>query len=138
MTRKPPPPPTEQALRALAKHRKTVSDDKRRDIEKALAYLRKTNATINVSTVSRRAKVTRKTIHKHKDLLAVIDQYRHHPSTAEPPQPGRDTTIVAAMRRKIAAQDSEIRELKATIAHHVTTIELLHGQLDDARLDHGT
>ncbi|MFN6554761.1 DUF6262 family protein [Mycolicibacterium septicum] len=138
MTRKPPPPPTEQALRALANYRKKTSDDKRRDIEKALAHLRKTNATINVSTVARRAKVTRKTIHKHKDLLAVIDQYRHHPSTTERPQLGRDTSIMAAMRRKITAQDSEIRELKATIAQHVTTIELLHGRLDDARHDHGT
>uniref|UniRef100_UPI003F58AC12 DUF6262 family protein n=1 Tax=Mycolicibacterium neoaurum TaxID=1795 RepID=UPI003F58AC12 len=130
MSRKPPPPPTEKALLGLAKHRKAISAAKRRDIEKALAHLRKTNATINVSTVARRAGVTRKTIHKHKDLLAVIDQYRHHPHTGAPAQPGRDTSILAAMRRKIATQDAEIRELKATIAQHVTTIELLHGQLD--------
>lgn len=130
MNRPKPPPPTDKALRGLETYRDSVSNDKRRDIEKAIAHLRKTRATINVSTVAARAGVTRKTIYKHPDLIAVIDQYRHHRDTAEPPTTGRDTSIVTALRRKIAAQDSEIRELKATLAQQVTTIELLYGQLD--------
>jgi hypothetical protein len=131
MSRPKPPPPTAKALRGLETYRDTVSNDKRRDIEKAIAYLRKTNATINVSTVAARAGVTRKTVYKHPDLIAVIDQYRHQPASAEQTTTGRDTSIVAALRRKIAAQDSEIRELKTTIAQQVTTIELLYGQLDN-------
>lgn len=81
MTRTPPPPPTDKAKAALAKYRDSVSAAKRRDIEKAINHLRKTDATINVSTVARRAKVTRKTVLKHDDLMAIIDQYRYRPPT---------------------------------------------------------
>ena len=85
MSRPKPPPPTQKALDALAKHRDSRSDEKRRDIEKAITYLRKTNAEINFSTVSRRAKVSRKTIYKHDDLVALIKQYRDRPTTAGGP-----------------------------------------------------
>lgn len=83
MTRTPPPPPTDKAKAALAKYRDSVSAAKRRDIEKAINHLRKTDATINVSTVARRAKVTRKTVLKHDDLMAIIDQYRYRPPTGK-------------------------------------------------------
>lgn len=125
-----PPPPSDKALQGLAKHRDTVSKDKRRDIEKAIRHLRKTNSTINVSTVAQRAGVQRKTVHKHPDLIAVIDQYRKQPAPTEPPTNGRETTIVTALRRRLAAKDKQIKQLQATVAQQKTTIELLYGQLD--------
>lgn len=132
MTRTPPPPPSANAKAALAKHRDAVSDAKRRAIEKAIAHLRKTNAVLNVSTVARRAGVTRKTVYKHDDLMAIINAHRnHHGAADEPPSTGRDSSIVAALRRKIATQSSEIKELKTTVAQQQATIEMLYGQLED-------
>ncbi|MBN9635792.1 MAG: transposase, partial [Actinobacteria bacterium] len=120
------------AKAALAKHRDAVSDAKHRAIEKAIAHLRKTNAVLNVSTVARRAGVTRKTVYKHDELMAIINAHRnHHGATDEPPSTSRDSSIVAALRRKIATQSSEIKELKTTVAQQQATIELLYGQLED-------
>ncbi|MFV8299747.1 hypothetical protein ACNQP7_23950 [Mycolicibacterium fortuitum] len=89
MSRPKPPPPTQKALDALDQYRRARSDEKRRDIEKAIAHLRKTNATINFSTVSRRAKVSRKTIYKHDDLVTVIEQYRGRHTDRQPASTGR-------------------------------------------------
>ncbi|MDO3013289.1 transposase [Mycobacteroides abscessus subsp. abscessus] len=135
MTRTPPPPPTDKAKAALAKYRDGVSADKRRDIEKAINYLRKTKATINVSTVARRAKVQRKTVLKHDDLMVIINQYRNRPpaSCDHPPATSRESSIMTALRRKIATQETEISELKTTVAQQQATIELLYGQLEDRR-----
>lgn len=128
--RRPPPPPSDKALAGLAKHRDAVSAAKRRDIEKAIRALRKSNAPINISTVATKAGVVRKTIYKHPDLFAVIDQYRRHPRDTEASDTGRDTTVIAALRRRLATQDDEIKKLKATLAQQKETIELLYGQLD--------
>ena len=127
-----PPPPTAKAHAALAKYRHTISIEKRRDIEKAIRHLRKTNAEINVSTVARRAGVQRKTVYKYPELIAVIDQYRHQ-SNADPTDPApasRESSIVAALRARLAAKDEEIKQLRATVAQQKGTIELLYGQLD--------
>jgi len=125
-----PPPPSNKALEGLAKHRAAVAAAKRRDIEKAIRALRKAEAPINISTVAAKARVVRKTIYKHHDLLAVIDQYRHTPNHHEPSATGRETTIITALRRQLATQDDEIKKLRATVAQQKTTIELLYGQLD--------
>lgn len=130
MSRPKPPPPTQKARDALDKYRQARSEEKRRDIEKAIAYLRKTNADINFSTVSRRAKVSRKTIYKHDDLVTVIEQYRDRPTDREPASTSRETSIDAALRHRLAAKDKEIAALKATVAEQQSTIELLYGQLD--------
>lgn len=125
-----PPPPSDKALAGLAKHRATLAATKRRDIEKAIRALRKADAPINISTVAAKAGVVRKTIYKHRDLVAVIDQYRRNPNDTKPPAPGHETTIITALRRRLAAQDAEIKQLRATVAQQKTTIELLYGQLD--------
>ena len=125
-----PPPPSDKALRGLANHRAAVTKDKRRAIQNAINHLRKTNSPINISTVAARAGVQRKTIYKHRDLVAVIDQYRRHRTPADPASPGRETSIVAALRNQLAAKDNEIRKLKATVHEHESTIALLYGQLD--------
>lgn len=121
MSRPKPPPPTQKALDALDQYRRARSDEKRRDIEKAIAHLRKTNATINFSTVSRRAKVSRKTIYKHDDLVTVIEQYRGRHTDRQPASTGRETSIHAALRHKLAAKDKEIAALKATVAEQQST-----------------
>ncbi|WP_445278068.1 hypothetical protein, partial [Streptomyces sp. DSM 41033] len=82
------------------------------------------------STVSRRAKVSRKTIYKHDDLVTVIEQYRGRHTDREPASTGRETSIHAALRHTLAAKDKEIAALKATVAEQQSTIELLYGQLD--------
>lgn len=124
-----PPPPTAKAHAALAKYRHAISVEKRRDIEKAIRHLRKTNAEINVSTVARRAGVQRKTVYKYPELIAVIDQYRHQ-TKADPAPTSRESSIVAALRARLAAKDEEIKQLRATVAQQKDTIELLYGQLD--------
>ncbi|UXA21103.1 transposase [Mycobacterium sp. SMC-4] len=125
-----PPPPSDNARQALAKYRETVSEDKRRDIEQAIKHLRKINAPINISTVAARAGVQRKTVYKHDDLVAVIDAYRHHPSTPDNASTTRETSILAALRAQLAAKDTEIRTLRTKLAEQESTIALLYGQLD--------
>lgn len=125
-----PPPPSDNARRALIKYRETVSDKKRRDIEQAIKHLRKVNAPINVSTVAARAGVQRKTVYKHDDLVAVIDAYRHQPTSTENVAITRETSIVAALRAQLAAKDTEIRTLRTKLTEREATIALLYGQLD--------
>lgn len=72
----------------------------------------------------------RKTVYKHSDLVAVIDQYRRHPAATDLVPTGRETSIVAALRAQLAAKDQTIKNLKATVAEQESTIALLYGQLD--------
>lgn len=129
-----PPPPGEKAQRGLARYRDTVAATKRRDIDKALRDLRKANAPITVAAVSKRSGVSRKTIYKHKDLLATIDQYRktNYSNGIDDHPSDRESTIVAGLRRKIAACQAENKDLKAVISDQRRTIELLYGHLDMA------
>jgi hypothetical protein len=62
----PPPPPLDRARQGLANDRDTVSKDKRRAIE--------------------HTGVQRKTVYKHHDLVAVIDQYGRQPIPSTSPQ----------------------------------------------------
>ena len=125
-----PPPPSDKARQGLETHRANISQDKRRAIERAIKHLRKINAPINISTVAARAGVQRKTIYKHDDLVAVIDQYRRRPVAAGDPSNGRENSILAALRTQLAAKDAEIRRLRTLVREHESTIALLYGQLD--------
>lgn len=130
----PPPPPSDKARQGLAKHRDRIAAGKRRDIEKALRELRKSNTPISVAAVAARAKVSRKTIYKHKDLYASIDQHRQLRASASIDQPSkRESAVITALRRKIAAQQDEIKALRAAAADKDTTIALLYGRLDDVQ-----
>jgi uncharacterized protein involved in exopolysaccharide biosynthesis len=108
-------------------------------IDKAIKALRREHADITISSVARRAGVTRKSIHHPKDLLAQIRA--HRPLTAitddiTAPTPDNDTSIIAALRARLTAKDTQISELKATLREREQTIAVLHGQLDklhDAR-----
>ena len=125
-----PPPPSDKVLQGLAKHRDTFAKDKRRVIENAIRHLRKTNAPVNISAVAARVGVARKTIYKHRDLVAVIDQYRGGTTTVDLTPTGRESSIVAALRIQLAAKDNEIKTLKAKLHQHESTIAVLYGQLD--------
>jgi hypothetical protein len=132
MSRK-PPPPTDKALQGMARYRDAVAKDIRRAIEKAIGHLRKNNAAINVSTVATHAGVHRKAIYKHRDLVAVMDQYRHHPTPADSAATGREKSIVAALRTQLATKDNEIKTLKAKVREHESTIARLYGQIDSRK-----
>ncbi|MEC4836002.1 transposase [Mycobacteroides chelonae] len=131
-----PPPPSDNARQALAAYRAGVSAAKRRDIEKAIRHLRKTGAAINVAAVAARAGVQRKTIYKHPDLIAAIDQYRRRTPTSDTDtdtaQGGRTNTIIDALRKQLATKDNEISALRQQLAEHAATIALLYGELDRA------
>ncbi|MGW0454835.1 DUF6262 family protein [Gordonia sputi] len=127
-----PPPPSDKARQGLAIHRERIAAGKRRDIEKALRELRKSNTPISVAAVAARANVSRKTIYKHKDLYARIDQHRQLHASANIDQPSkRESAVITALRRKIAAQQDEIKELRAAVTEKDTTIAILYGRLDD-------
>ena len=129
-----PPPPSDKARQGLAKHRDRIAASKRRDIEKALRELRKANTPISVAAVAARANVSRKTIYKHKDLYAAIDQHRQlHASAKVDPTTKHESALITGLRRKIAAQQDEIRALRAAVADKDTTIAVLYGRLDDVQ-----
>ena len=67
---------TQASLDALAAHTRKRGDTVRTRIEKALRELRKQNADITISSVSRRAGVTRKSIYRREDLVALIRAHR--------------------------------------------------------------
>ena len=98
---------------------------------RALRDLRKANAPITVAAVAARAGVSRKTIYKHTDVIATIDQYRgaRAPNSAAETT-SREAAIVAALRRKIAACEVENKQLRSVIADQKQTIEMLYGELD--------
>lgn len=127
-----PPPPSDKAREGLAAYRAGVSAAKRRDIEKAIRHLRKTGAAINVAAVAARAGVQRKTIYKHPDLIAAINQYRHHGTTTAPNTDQHTNTIIDALRKQLATKDTQISALRQQLAECAATIELLYGELDRA------
>ena len=65
--------------------------------------------------------------------MAIINQYRNRPaaSSDHPPATSRESSIIAALRRKVATQADQINELKTTVAQQQATIELHYGQLED-------
>lgn len=136
MTASKPPPPGEKAKQGLARYRDTVATAKRRDIDKALRDLRKANAAITVAAVAARSGVSRKTIYKHRDVIATIDQYRQHPPEAAHTESG-EVGVVGALRRTLAAREKSlaeknqrIREPQQQVSEQADTIAMLYGKLD--------
>ena len=94
--------------------------------------MRKQNAAITVSSVSRRAGVTRKSIYRHDDLVARIRAHRPVEALTDDPPKSVDsqTSIVAALRGRLTAKDAQIAELKAAIRTRDRTIAAVHGELE--------
>jgi hypothetical protein len=84
-------------------------------IEKALKDMRREHAQIAISSVSRRAKVTRTNIHRRDDLVALIRA--HRPLAAvdadtAAPAAGTETSIIAVLWSRLTAEDTQIAELQ--------------------------
>lgn len=125
---------TQASKDALAAHTRQRRDAVSARIEKALKAMRRENAEITISSVSRRAKVTRPSIHRRPRLLALIKAHQTLAAvdTADPPQarPNGESGIVAALRSRLTAKDTQIAELKATLRERDQTIATLHGEID--------
>jgi len=78
---------TQASLDALAAHTRKRRDTVRARIEKALRDLRKQNADITISSVSRRAGVTPKSIYRREDLVALIRAHRPVAALSDDPPP---------------------------------------------------
>jgi hypothetical protein len=126
---------TQASLDALAAHTRKRSGSVDTRIDKAFKALRREGADITISSVARRAGVTRNSIHRRRDVVARIRAHRPLAAVTDdiPPAPGGDTSIIAALRGRLTAKDTQIAELKAALRERDRTIALLHGQLD--RLD---
>ena len=81
---------TQASLDALAAHTRKRRDTVRARIEKALRDLRKQNADITISSVARRAGVTRMSIYRREDLLALIHAHRPVVAVSRRPTTARD------------------------------------------------
>jgi hypothetical protein len=123
---------TQASLDALAAYTRKRSDTVRARIEKALRDMRRQKVDITISSVSRRAGVTRRSIYRHDDLVARIRAHRRITAADDPPPPAADqeTSIVAALRARLTTKDAQIAELKAALRERDHTIPALHGQLD--------
>ena len=123
---------TQASLDALAAHTRKRRDTVSHRVEKALRDLRRQNGTITISSVSRRAGVTRKSIYRRDDLARIR---AHRPvaavtDDAAPPAADQETSIVAALRARLTAKDAQIADLKAALRDRDRTISVLHGELD--------
>lgn len=130
---------TQASLDALAAHTSKRRGAVSARIEKALKDMRREPAEITISSVSRRAKVTRKSIHYRPDLLALIRA--HQPlaavDTAAPPQAtDGEPSIVTALRSRLTAREDLITELKATLRERDRTIATLHGEIEKLHAQH--
>jgi hypothetical protein len=103
---------------ALAAHTQKRRQAVNSRIEKALKAMRRENAEITISSVARRAKVTRASIHRRPRLLALIRA--HHPpaaldTTPKPAAADGDSSILASLRSRLIAKDAQIADLKAAL-----------------------
>jgi uncharacterized protein involved in exopolysaccharide biosynthesis len=124
---------TQTSLDALAAHTRKRRDAVRARVEKALKELRRQHADITISSVSRRAGVTRKSIYRRQDLVALIRAHRplaSVPDDSPPPARDQETSIVAALRARLTAKDTQIADLKTTLRQRDRTIAALHGELE--------
>lgn len=88
---------TQTSLDALAAHTRKRSDAVRTRIDKAIKALRRERAAITISSVARRAGVTRKSIYARAELVALIHAHRPLAAITDdiPPTTGTDNSIVA-------------------------------------------
>lgn len=128
---------TQASVDALAAHTRKRSSAVDTRINKAIKALRREHADITISSVARRAGVTRKSIHRRPDILALIRAQRPLAAVADDiaaPPPHSDSSIVAALRGRLTVKDAQIADLKAALRERDNTIAMLHGHLD--RLQH--
>ncbi|CQD02142.1 MULTISPECIES: hypothetical protein [Mycobacterium] len=124
---------SQASLDALARHTQMRRDSVNSRVLKALKDLRREKAPISISSVARRADVTRKSIYHRPTLLALIETHRTVTVVPDEPAPaaaGPESSIVAALRLRLTAKDAQIAELKAALRERDQTIAVLHGEID--------
>lgn len=97
-------------------------------ISRAIRELTKRGLPVNVNSVARQAKVTRKTIYQHDDLHTLIRAHSH-PTAADASEYEVGDQVDKALLQRIADQDSEIAILKAALREREQTIASLRSEL---------
>lgn len=127
-----------EGLAAASDLRRTEA---RRKIKKALRELVRAGLVINPNAVARHAKVARKTIYNHKDLLAEIRAATTtpRPQIADPTPAGggAGSSIDAGLRQQLRIQkrqyDTDVAELKAEIKSLHQQLAVAHGEIHRLR-----
>ncbi|ABM16190.1 transposase [Mycobacterium sp. ENV421] len=130
-------PRSTDAIVAHAKKRYAATENK---IAKAIKDMRRKGLTINPQTVAKHARVSRKSVYNHSNLLDQI-----HAESAKPtlnpapttPQPDTESSIVTALREQLRTQkqryQTEIAELKAENKTLEQALATAHGELHRLR-----
>lgn len=96
--------------------------------------MRREKAAITVSSVARRAKVTRPSIHRRPELLAMIKAHERLSAvdTDTPPTAAAsgESGLVAALRSRLITKEEQIAELRSALRERDRTIATLHGEID--------
>lgn len=98
------------SLKTLAAHTQKRRDSVDTRAPKALQGLRREKADITISSVARRAGVTRKSIHNRPKLLAQIEAHRTLAVVSDEPQSasgGAESGIIAALRNRLTVKDTD-------------------------------
>lgn len=115
----------------------------RRKIKKALREMTRAGVAINPNAVARYAKVARKTIYNHTDLLNAIRAAKTtpRPQIANPAPAGAGagagSSIDAGLRQQLRIQkrqyDTDIADLKAEIKDLHQQLAVAHGEIHRLR-----
>lgn len=124
---------TQGSLKALQASARKRSDDVDARINRALKKMRKQGLDINVSSLARHAGVSRSVIHRRTELREQIRTLAPLAAAPDPPLPppatDSESSIITALRTRLKAQDTQIRELKAQLRERDHIIATLHGEL---------
>ncbi|OBJ92026.1 transposase [Mycobacterium gordonae] len=111
----------------------------RRKIKKALREMARAGLAINPNAVARHAKVARKTIYNHTDLLTEIRAATStpRPQVADPTPAAAGSSIDAGLRQQLRTQkrqyDTDVAKLKAQIKDLHQQLAVAHGEIHRLR-----
>ncbi|MHA7658409.1 DUF6262 family protein [Mycobacterium sp. ML2] len=122
---------------AAARERRRI--EARSKIKKALREMVRAGLVINPNAVARYAKVARKTIYNHKDLLDEIRAATTtpRPQIADPTPAGAGSSIDAGLRQQLRIQkrqyDTDVAKLRAQIKDLHQQLAVAHGEIHRLR-----
>ncbi|GAB4685940.1 hypothetical protein MOKP106_40320 [Mycobacterium avium subsp. hominissuis] len=123
---------TQASLKALEASARKRSDDVDARIDQALKTMRKQGLEITISSLARHAGVSRSVIHRRTELrkqIHTLPPLAAVPDPAPPPATDSESSIIAALRTRLKARDTQITELKAQLRERDHIIATLHGEL---------
>jgi small-conductance mechanosensitive channel len=123
---------TQASLKALKASARKRSDDVDARIERSLKEMRKQGLEITISGLARHAGVSRSVIHRRTELrkqIHTLPPLAAAPDPAPPPATDSESSIVAALRTRLKARDTQITDLKAQLRERDHIIATLHGEL---------